>query len=210
MNIFILTAGSRGDVQPYIALGKGLKAAGHTVTLSTCSSFEPFITEHGLNYGYMNNNFIDLVDSAAGRTAMESASDVFGLLKTMASILKRAKAITRDMLRDAWIAAQAARPDLIIFHPKGLGGAFIAEKLGLSAVLAILVPLLVPTNEFTAIGFPDQKLGSWSNKLSCAAMHKGYRAYDDMSNQFRQETLGLDKLPKSANLLRMANGRPLR
>ena len=28
MNIFIVTAGSRGDVQPYVALGKGLQAAG--------------------------------------------------------------------------------------------------------------------------------------------------------------------------------------
>jgi sterol 3beta-glucosyltransferase len=33
MKIFIVTAGSGGDVQPYVALGKGLKAAGYAVTL---------------------------------------------------------------------------------------------------------------------------------------------------------------------------------
>ena len=33
MNILILTIGTRGDVQPYVALGKGLRAAGHDVTI---------------------------------------------------------------------------------------------------------------------------------------------------------------------------------
>ena len=45
MNVFILTLGSRGDVQPFVALGRGLKAAGHEVTLATSASFESFITE---------------------------------------------------------------------------------------------------------------------------------------------------------------------
>ena len=33
MRIAIIALGSQGDVQPYIALGKGLKAAGHNVRL---------------------------------------------------------------------------------------------------------------------------------------------------------------------------------
>lgn len=209
MNIFILTAGSLGDVQPYVALGQGLKKAGHTVTVCTCSSFEPFITEHGLNYGYMNNDFIELVESAAGREAMERGSSTLGLFKTMIALLKKAKSITREMLRDSWIAAMAVQPDMIVFHPKGIGGAYIAEKLDIPALMAIPVPLLVPTAKFVALGFPDLKLGGWFNKLSYVAVHKGYRSYDNVINEFRQEVLGLEKLTKSASPIRMANGRPL-
>ena len=51
MHVFILTLGTRGDVQPYVALGKGLVEAGHTVTVCTSSSFEGFIEEDGLQYG---------------------------------------------------------------------------------------------------------------------------------------------------------------
>ena len=40
MKIFINTFGSRGDVQPYVALGKALKAKGHTVMVCTGSRFE--------------------------------------------------------------------------------------------------------------------------------------------------------------------------
>lgn len=208
MNIFILTAGSRGDVQPYVALGKGLKEAGHTVTVCTSASFEPFITAHGLNYGYMNNAFIELVDSQAGREAMESGG-TFGLIKSMLSLYKRSKEILQEMLRDSWKAAQAARPDLIVFHPKALGGTSIAEKLNIPAVLALPVPLLVPTAEFVAVGFPDLKLGGWFNRLSYAVVNKGYHSYDSVINQFRQQTLGLEKMPKSISPIQMANGQPL-
>ena len=66
MNIFIVTLGSRGDVQPYVALGKGLSERGHTVTVCTCERFESFITEQGLHYGYMSNDFLDLLDFYRG------------------------------------------------------------------------------------------------------------------------------------------------
>lgn len=33
MQITIIAGGSRGDVQPYVALGQGLKGAGHLVHL---------------------------------------------------------------------------------------------------------------------------------------------------------------------------------
>jgi sterol 3beta-glucosyltransferase len=44
MHVTILTLGSRGDVQPCVALEVGLKAAGHTVGIATSTRFEPFIT----------------------------------------------------------------------------------------------------------------------------------------------------------------------
>ena len=34
MRVTITTSGSRGDVQPYVALGVGLARAGHEVTLT--------------------------------------------------------------------------------------------------------------------------------------------------------------------------------
>ena len=50
MHITLATVGSRGDVQPYIALGASLKAAGHSVCIATHSSFEPVIRKYGLDF----------------------------------------------------------------------------------------------------------------------------------------------------------------
>lgn len=43
MRITCLTIGSRGDVQPYIALCKGLKAEGHTCTIATHSEYKNWV-----------------------------------------------------------------------------------------------------------------------------------------------------------------------
>ena len=50
MRITIITAGSRGDVQPYVALGLGLKEAGYEVTLAAPATFEGLVRERGLGF----------------------------------------------------------------------------------------------------------------------------------------------------------------
>lgn len=209
MNIFIVTVGSRGDVQPYIALGKGLNKSGHSVTICTCSSFESFIIDHDLNYGYMNDDFIKLVDSEAGRKAMENGGNLFSLVKTMVTLLKDSKALTIEMLKDSWNAAKAVQPDIIIFHPKAMAGSHIAEKLDIPALIAVPIPLIVPTAESVAIGFPNLKLGSWYNKFSYNLLHRGYHIYDDVINDFRQNILGIGKIPKSTSPIQMADGKAI-
>ena len=47
MRIAIITIGTRGDVQPYIALGQGLMVAGHTVRLATHKDFEELVKSYG-------------------------------------------------------------------------------------------------------------------------------------------------------------------
>jgi len=50
MRITLLALGSRGDVQPYVALGNGLKDAGHTVRILTSSDFQELVTSYGLTF----------------------------------------------------------------------------------------------------------------------------------------------------------------
>ena len=172
MHIFILTLGSRGDVQPYVALGKGLKAADNIVTLCTSASFASFITNHGLNYGYMNDEFIKLIDSDAGREAMENTTNLLEVFRTYRKLAKQVAPMQRMMLNDGWNAVQKAKPDLLIFHPKAYGGPHFAEKLGIPVIMATPLPIYVPTTEFPNMGFPNWKLGGWYNKLTYTIVQK--------------------------------------
>lgn len=51
MNVVIHVVGSRGDVQPFVALGKCLKNTyGHRVRLATHPTFQSFVEENGLEF----------------------------------------------------------------------------------------------------------------------------------------------------------------
>ena len=51
LNVVIHVVGSRGDVQPFVALGKVLKETyGHRVRLATHGTFRQFVEENGLEF----------------------------------------------------------------------------------------------------------------------------------------------------------------
>ena len=72
----IATYGSRGDVQPYVALGKGLQNAGHNVILGTSERFREFVEDHGLAYGYMNDELLAIIDTDQGKERLENTKPV--------------------------------------------------------------------------------------------------------------------------------------
>lgn len=48
MRVLMVAWGSRGDVQPYLALGRGLERAGYRVTVAAATDFEPLVSAAGL------------------------------------------------------------------------------------------------------------------------------------------------------------------
>lgn len=50
LNIVIQVIGSRGDIQPFVALGKELKAHGHRIRLATHLAFRDFVLDANLEF----------------------------------------------------------------------------------------------------------------------------------------------------------------
>ena len=55
-NISIVTIGSRGDVQPYIALGIGLRKAGYNVQIVADELYRESITKRNLSFAPIYTN----------------------------------------------------------------------------------------------------------------------------------------------------------
>ena len=146
MKLTIHTLGTRGDVQPYLALACGLRNAGCRVTLAASARFEKFVMFRGIDFASLPNDFLDLMDTPAGKAAMSGC----GKLRAWTWILKFVRQVRPMMWRllDAqWAAASGA--DAIIYHSKALGGVHIAEHLGIPAFIAFTLPgqaLMVDTD----------------------------------------------------------------
>jgi hypothetical protein len=56
LNIVIHVIGSRGDIQPFIVLGKTLKRYGHRVRLATHLAFKGMVKENGLEFFNIGGN----------------------------------------------------------------------------------------------------------------------------------------------------------
>jgi UDP:flavonoid glycosyltransferase YjiC (YdhE family) len=76
MRVAIIAPGSRGDVEPYLALGQGLTKAGHTVRLITHENFETLVTSCGVEFWPVAGSVQDIAQSALMRERLEGGSFV--------------------------------------------------------------------------------------------------------------------------------------
>ncbi len=136
MHITILSAGSRGDVQPYLALATGLKTAGFAVRLAANSNFEPLAAEYGLDFAPINVDSYAFVQKRETQDWLNSRSLPSLLLNSLKVIN-----LTQDQaLKDAWQACQDT--DAIIYHTFTLPtGYLIGQKLNIPCLPASLYPL---------------------------------------------------------------------
>lgn len=74
MHITILTIGSRGDVQPFIALGQGLQRAGHKVKLATHTNYESLISNYGLDFFALEGDFQAHLSGESGQKMLDAGN----------------------------------------------------------------------------------------------------------------------------------------
>ena len=202
MNVAILTLGTRGDVQPYVALGAGLKKAGHEVTLVTGEGFEATVSGWGLRYVALDVDLLELAQSQEGRAALRSPRDALRMARALMPTVRR-------MLDDEWEAVASLGADAVVYHPKAIGGRHVAEALGVPGFLALPVPALSPTGAFPVPVLPLPDLGRTLNRLSYGAFFRSITLpYRRPVNRWRERTLGLPALPLLASELEM-RGEPV-
>jgi sterol 3beta-glucosyltransferase len=192
MRIAIIAMGSRGDVQPYISLGKGLKAAGHSVRLLTHENFEQLVNSYGLEFWPARGNVQEIMESPKLRQLLEKGN----FLAINAYTSKAAQKAAIDWAEDGLAACQGM--DLLVVGVGGMSVALgLAEKLKLPLLQAYIFPF-TPTKAFPAILLPPfvAKFGGFVNLLSHhlfrQVMWQGARKGDRLA---RQQVLGLPPAP---------------
>lgn len=184
MKFVILATGTRGDVQPFVALAQGLRAAGHEAVLAAPGSFESFVRSHGVGFFPMGGDYAALLESPEAQAALRGNP-----VKMMQVVRQTVFPMMGRMLEDAWAAAQGA--DALVYHPKALAGAHLAERLQVPCFIGAPVPVVVPTAAFPAPAFVSRDLGGFLNRLTYAAVRSGSRPFRGMINEWRRQVLGL-------------------
>ena len=120
MRVVIVAPGSRGDVEPYIALGKGLKKTGHVVRLVTHQNFEELVNSHGLEFWPVESNVQDIAQSKEMRGLLERGN----FLAIMSQMAKEAERGAIHLAEGGLAACQGM--DLVL---AGIGGLFVKKPL---------------------------------------------------------------------------------
>lgn len=191
MRALIITFGTRGDIEPYLALAERLRREGHEAVLCAPEAYRAEASRSGAGFEPAGTRMHQLV-----RDGMSMASGPMDVARAARQIT----AAMRDSLVEQWNAAQRVEPSIIVSHPKALGGLHIAERLAVPFVASLPLPFLTPTGAFP-IPFLTGHHGQRWNRMTYQFNRFTAIAYGGMINRFRTKRLGLARESRFSDFL---------
>lgn len=182
LKITCLTIGSRGDVQPYIALCKGLLAKGHKPRIATHAEFQGWIESHGIEFARVEGDPAELM-----RLCIEHGTFTW-------AFLREANSSFRGWLDGLLVSAATAceGSDLLIESPSAMAGIHIAEKLAIPYFRAFTMPWTRTRAYPHAFAIPEYKMGGAYNYMTYIMFDNIFwKAIAHQINRWRNNTLGL-------------------
>ncbi|RKF65175.1 Sterol 3-beta-glucosyltransferase [Golovinomyces cichoracearum] len=188
--ITCLTIGSRGDVQPYIALCKGLLAEGHRPRIATHIEFKDWVESYGIDFKPVSGDPAELM-----RICIENGMFTYSFLREASS---KFRGWVDELLKSSWIACQGS--DLLIESPSAMSGIHIAEALEIPYFRAFTMPWTRTRAYPHAFAVPEHKMGGAYNYITYVMFDNIFwKAISSQINWWRKKQLGL----QSTNLEKM-------
>ncbi|KAF1830750.1 UDP-glucose:sterol glycosyltransferase [Decorospora gaudefroyi] len=182
LTIVCLTIGSRGDVQPYIALCKELLKEGHKPRIATHAEFEPWVRKHGIDFAPVDGNPAELM-----RICVEHGMFTYGFMKEANS---KFRGWLDDVCSSSWRACQGA--DVLIESPSTMAGIHIAEALEIPYFRAFTMPWTRTRAYPHAFSVLEKKMGGPYNTLTYITFDTIFwAAISGQINKWRRRELGL-------------------
>jgi vancomycin aglycone glucosyltransferase len=197
MRVLIAAMGSRGDVQPMLALGMALRARGHEVLVSAPPDFAAWARELGLQF------------QASGRNVQEvltehSAAMGANPLRILHAIRKIIAAEVPGSFEGTLAAARGC--DAIVYAGQFAGNS-IAEKLGIPCASVVYSPTMLRSSHHPPFVAHQQGMPRWMNRLA-------WTASDVILNRMLREAVNaarakLDLAPVKSVQRHVFEGRPV-
>jgi hypothetical protein len=224
LNVVIQVVGSRGDVQPFVALGKVLKETyGHRVRLATHPTFKDFVIENGLEFFSIGGDPAELMafmvknpglmpgfDTLRSGDVGKRRKGIAEILRgTWRSCIETGNGLGVDPLKqtvEEWMGIEDQLPeqlkkpfvaDAIIANPPAFGHIHCAEKLGIPLHMMFTMPWS-PTQQFPHPLANIQSTNadaSITNYISYIMVDiLTWQGLGDVINRFRKDSLHLDPI----------------
>jgi sterol 3beta-glucosyltransferase len=208
MRITVLALGSRGDVQPLLALAVGLQKTGrHRICFAAPDNFESLVREYRLDFYPLGIDTHHLIGARDLSTGLESGRN---FLLWSIQALRAIRPMLALLMERTWLSCKDA--ETIVFSYMGIGAYHVAEQVGVPCYMAASVPGLAPTRAYPNPDgiFPALPLGGGYNRLTYFLSRQILQSLTgSYLNRWRREKLNLSPIPFGKYPYSQLHGRPI-
>jgi len=120
MKIILTSIGTRGDIEPFLAIGKILKEKGHQVICAFSEKFREVTESCDIEFASLGRKNDDVLESDANRTVMGGSGikKFFAYIKLMR--LAQSQKVPQEKEFKLYELVKQERPDRIVYHSKNV------------------------------------------------------------------------------------------
>ncbi len=161
--ILLMSLGSRGDIEPFLAAGEALQEQGHKIAFCLPGQFQSLASEVTTIFYPMSPAFLDLMNDPGVKRIMGQIGTPISRLKTSLRLMKTSRPLQQTLIRDQKAAVDDFEPDKIIHHIKCIYPIVTALRQERSVELLSPVPaVLHAVNHEPAVGFGKPRNKRWN------------------------------------------------
>ncbi|MBD8488935.1 glycosyltransferase [Echinicola sp. CAU 1574] len=166
MKILLVSIGTRGDMEPFLAIGQMLKQKGHEVVAVFPGQFEGLALDAGLEFRSLGNEFLDLLESKEGKLALGGGGSLWKKIPAFFRLTLKYTRINKQLIMRQYETVKAEGPDRILRHAKAVYPVLWELENPEKTVLISPVPYIVHTVKDRAHIAFSGNYGKVINKLT--------------------------------------------
>lgn len=167
-----MSLGSRGDMEPFLALGEELLAEGHPVAFCLPAQFESLAKQVSPHFYPMSAEFLELLNDPQVRQLTGQLGSAFSRFKTLLRLMASTRVIQEQLIRDQKAADEDFHSDEIIYHIKCVYPTLAHLQMGKQVrILSPALGVLHPLDHEPAIGFGQPRSKAWNRFTYRLANH---------------------------------------
>lgn len=180
---YLLTAiGTRGDIEPFLAVGELLLKNGHEVVGLFPAQYGPLALESNIRFLPFDAGFIDMIEGEVGQQALGGTKSFWGRIKAYYRLYKTSKVVNNKIFREQIEFIEAESPDVIIHSIKATVPIYWGVKTGKPSIMLSPIPCVThAVKDKSSMAFRGRDFGrivnGWTYSFTRYATIKNLRVY---------------------------------
>jgi len=186
VKIILVSVGTRGDMEPFLAIGELLKEKGHRVICAFPEQFKKLAVDSNLGFASLGAKFIDLLESGDGKAAMGGATGFKKIAGTVKLAINQ-KDANKELLFNQQKTIEDEKPDRVVYNGKAIYPIIWGLKNKGRTIFVSPLPYMHYVKGHTHVAF-NSNFGEFFNKLTFALAHFGMVTTVKMSGKWLKIT----------------------
>ncbi len=167
MKIVLISIGTRGDVEPFLAIAELLKDQGHSVICAFPAQYEKLVNEIDVGFFPLKKEFLEMLDSPVGKVALGGGGSLGDRFRAMYGLYKMNRIVSFEMLLQQRDLLEKEKPDLVLHSLKAMYPLYWHIQNPGKAVTVSPIPCVVhPLDNMSAIFLNGKDFGRRINRWS--------------------------------------------